>query len=501
MTMTVRSFRPRSLRTTLIIHVILPLTVAVALTGYLVLGFWEQQVESRMQQDLEMVARAIQLPLSHAMERNRQEGVQQALDSAFAVESVYSAYAYDLEGMQIAAAGEKDPEPRRSRLTELASEGKKTGEYGRVGDRRVYSYFVPLKDSRDQSSGLLQLTRRERDFRRYLRQVRISGMIGLGVGVLVMMLFVLVGQYGAVEQHFQRITQGMQKVAAGNREHRIQPSGPAEIVSVSLSFNDMLDSIQAAEEQLKQNRREKEELENRLRQNEKLVAMGQLAAGVAHELGTPLSVISGTAQRAQRGHEENSYNAGIFRKIRHEVLRMEIIIRQLLDFSHARSVQLRQVHPGRIVNSAIMAVKEEFSDRQPEITVEGDRDNSKICVDPARLEQALINLLKNSVQATENAMIRLSWSRRNGTVVFAVDDSGPGIPAEIRPRLFEPFFTTKNVGEGTGLGLAVVHGAVKEHGGKVDVLDSDMGGARVEIHLPVRPEGFNSSDDAEMNGL
>ncbi len=477
--------RDLSLRWGLVLYVLAPLAAAMTLTGYFALRQWERQVEMRMQSDLEMVARAIQLPLSHAMERDRQGGMDQALQSAISMDSVYSAYAYDLEGKRIASAGDTDPDPMRDELTELAAEGKQTGEYGRVGKRRVYSFFVPLVDSRNQVAGLLQLTRRERDFRRYIANVRRYALLWFGLGASAIVLLVLIGQQQALGRHFERLTQGMQRVSSGDAKYRLPLTGPREISTISQSFNSMLDNIQQAEQKIESQQQEQLALENQLRQAEKMAAVGQLAAGVAHELGTPLSTISGTAQRALRHERDDAQRAGIFQRILGEISRMETIIRQLLDFSHASALQRRTLHPAKAAASALAAVREDAERGQARISLHGDKEAPAFSADPIRLEQVLVNLLRNAIQSAPRVAVRLGWQTGNERVLFSVDDDGPGIPREIRHRLFEPFFTTKNVGAGTGLGLAVVHGIVKEHGGTVQAAESDLGGARITVSLPV----------------
>lgn len=474
-----------SLRLTLILYVVAPLALSLGLSGWVALTTWERNVEQRLQSDLEMVARAIQLPLSYAMERDRDGGVEQALESALSLDSVYSAYAYDLEGDQIASAGEADPEPERDKLTEMASEGERRGEYGQVGTRRVFSYFIPLKDSRQQSTGLLQLTRRERDFRRYINRTRKQALLLLGAGVFVMAALVVFGQHQALGRHFRRLTEGMRRIAAGESEHRMSLTGPREISAISASFNEMLDSIQSAEAEIRRNRQQQLLLEKQLRQTEKLAAVGQLAAGVAHELGTPLSTISGTTQRELRRQQEDGRTAKAFQRIRSEVNRMEIIIRQLLDFSHKRELQYRTLRASQVADSATAAVTEEAQRRGTNIEVDGEAEAPNFEADPIRLEQALVNLLRNAIQACDAGTVRLGWRVEDNQMIFAVDDSGPGIPEEVLPRLFEPFFTTKNVGEGTGLGLAVVYGIVEEHGGDIRVGESDLGGTSVRISLPL----------------
>ncbi|NCC52425.1 MAG: HAMP domain-containing histidine kinase [Spartobacteria bacterium] len=474
-----------SLRWTLVLYVLVPLASAMALTGYFALKLWEQQVEARMQSDLEMVARAIQLPLSHAMEKQRQGGMDQTLASAISMDSVYSAYAYDMEGRRIASAGDKDPDPMRGKLTELAAEGKRKGEYGRVGKRRVYSYFVPLVDSRNQVAGLLQLTRRERDFRRYIANVRHHALLWLGLGASAIVFLVLVGQHQALGCHFEKLTLGMQRVASGETGYRLPVSGPREIAAISGNFNSMLDNIQQAEHKIETHRREQAALENQLRHAEKMAAVGQLAAGVAHELGTPLSTISGTAQRTLRHEKNDSLSFIAFHRILGEIVRMETIIRQLLDFSHTSRLRPRSLRPAIAAASAATAVHKEAEQSGASIALHGEAEAPSFSADPIRTEQVLVNLLRNALQSAPGVHVRLGWKVDGKHMVFTVDDNGPGIPEAIRPRLFEPFFTTKNVGAGTGLGLAVVHGIVTEHGGAVQAGESDLGGARFTIRLPI----------------
>ncbi|MCH8505728.1 MAG: ATP-binding protein, partial [Ectothiorhodospiraceae bacterium] len=120
-----------------------------------------------------------------------------------------------------------------------------------------------------------------------------------------------------------------------------------------------------------------------------------------------------------------------------------------------------------------------------------------LLADPVRLEQVLVNLMKNAMQAGAT-QLEVSWVvSADDSITVVVDDDGPGVPASIRERLFEPFFTTKSVGEGTGLGLAVVHGIIAEHGGQVEVQESPMGGARFAIRLPVNPAEESNAPSAE----
>ncbi|MFP3927694.1 MAG: ATP-binding protein [Desulfobacteraceae bacterium] len=475
-----------SFRVALIIYAVAPLVAALGIAGYLALNSFENAVEKQMQKDLELVARAIQLPLSDALEKDRMGSMMQALESVFSIDRVYSAYVYDKEGNEIAKLGLTDPEPERKRLTELAEEGERRGEYGKIAGREVYSYYVPLTDTGGQINGLLHLTRRGRDFRDHIKTIRVKGALGLVALLLILSGLVLYGHHRALGTHLNRLASSMSRVARGDRTHRFDYEGPKEVVALGATFNNMLNSIEEAEQKLAEQRRTQDKLERELRRSEKLAALGRLAAGTAHELGTPLSVINGKAQRALRRQDMPDQARKTLEDIRREVARMEYIIKQLLNFTRGGSKSRIPTAPARLASSAVEALREEAVANHAAIELAGDEGAPMITVDPVRLEQALINLLKNAIQCSENGRVRLSWGQEGEAVVFRVEDDGPGIPPEIRSKIFEPFFTTKQVGEGTGLGLSVAYTVAEEHEGGIEISESSLGGASFSLDIPIK---------------
>ncbi len=485
-----------TLRTALLIYAVGPLVGALAFVGYMALNSFERETEKQMQKDLELVARAVQLPLSYALERDRTGSMMQALESVFSIGRVYSAYVYDNKGEEIITLGISDPDPEPGRLTELAADGERKGEYGRIAGREVYSYFVPLNDTGGRIIGLLQLTRRGRDFREHLQSIRIRGALGLVGMLLVLSTLVLYGHHRALGVHLGRLASSMTTVARGQRAHRFEPQGPKEIAWLGENFNEMLNSIERAEKQLDEHRRSQHELQMQLRGSEKLAALGRLAAGTAHELGTPLSVISGNAQRALRDEYITTRHREILEAVRREVGRMEHIIRQLLNFSHSPTLRHSSAAPSRLVSSAATAVNEEVRHSNTTIETIGDDSSGPIRVDAVRIEQALINLLRNAIQSSSGGTVRVSWEQAGRQMTFFVDDDGPGVDDEMKGKIFEPFFTTKRVGEGTGLGLSVVHAIVEEHGGSISVEKSRLGGASFALTLPLDAD----RKEADNNG-
>jgi signal transduction histidine kinase len=268
------------------------------------------------------------------------------------------------------------------------------------------------------------------------------------------------------------------------------------MLRLGAGINAMLDSISASDAQIATHRDEQAQLERRLRQSEKLAAIGQLAAGVAHELGSPLSVIQGEAQRQQRAGSPDGPSQGLER-MRSAVGRMQHIVAQLLDFSRANPLRRSPVALDRIAHSALASVRDEAFAAGVRVEAAGPQPAAMARVDTLRVEQALVNLLRNAIQATPGGRVRFTWFDEGTEAGYVVDDDGPGVAPDLLEHVFEPFFTTKGVGEGTGLGLAVVHGVAAEHGAQVSVRRSELGGAAFRLVFPLPGVGQDRAGDSD----
>ncbi len=443
----------------------------------------EGAVQERLEEDVQLVARAIQVPLSAALTEGRAAQLYEALGSAFRIRRLYGAAVYDAEGELIARVGAPELESSSAPEVGRVAEEGRGGEYGRVGERRVYSYFVPLTSPGGRIEGLLQVTRRRSDIEETVRRVRVQvGAVFAAVWVLIAGLVLLTYERG-VGRHFQRLSTAMAGVERGARDARVAEAGPKEVAEIASAFNRMVAGVERAEAQVAEQRRREASLEGRLRRSEKLAAIGRLAGGVAHELGTPLAVVDGVAQRLER-HGEAVSDAGA---IREAVRRMEGIVRRLLEFGARASGDRRDVAAASLLVGAAAALRGESESRGVSLVVDEGAPGLAVRCDPVRLESALTHLLRNAVQASgDGGTVRAAVETDGDSIRFVVEDSGPGVPAGVRNRLFEPFFTTKAVGQGSGLGLAVVYAVTEEHGGVVEVGDSaTLGGARFTLTVPV----------------
>jgi PAS domain S-box-containing protein len=223
-------------------------------------------------------------------------------------------------------------------------------------------------------------------------------------------------------------------------------------------------------------------LEIQLRHSQRLEAVGQLAGGVAHELGSPLSVIGGKAQRILRREDVDADVRDRMTEIRRQVKRMEEIVNRLLEFGGRRGRRpYGRIGVEQIVREATASVDQTLEMTGTDLEVDGGDGDAEVVAEGARVTRAVANLLRNAVQASPGGRVRLGWTADGGEIRFVVEDDGPGIDPEARDHLFEPFFTTRSPGEGAGLGLAVVHATAEDHGGRVEVGESPLGGASVTL--------------------
>ncbi len=481
------SFLQWRLRSALIVSLLAPLALTFAVAGWLTLDAIEAQVEARMQEDVELIARAIRQPLSHALERDRPGSVAQALDSAFRIDRVYGAFVYDADGNRVAATGAGEPEVGRSRLARLAEAGDRRGEFDEYHGEAIFSYFVPLTDSGGRINGLLQLTRQASDIDDAL--IRLRGLWLIAVVVLVALLagMLFYGLHRLLGSPLLVLAEAVARVARGERDFRLTPAGPHEVRQLYAGLNAMLDSLNRSEQEVDDRRQAQRRLEGELRRSERLAAIGRLAAGVAHELGSPLAVVDGKAQRALRAETLAPPLRETLEAVRAEVRRMERIVRQLMDFGRANPLRRRATETEVLAQSVLAQLADDIAASGASVALQGERPGPTLEVDGPRLEQALVNLLRNAVQASPGGQVTLGWQATTEAVTFVVEDDGPGIDEAHYGQLFEPFFTTRPVGEGTGLGLAVAHAAVSEHGGRIAVDRAPSGGARFRVWVPRRP--------------
>ena len=231
---------------------------------------------------------------------------------------------------------------------------------------------------------------------------------------------------------------------------------------------------------------ERAQLQDQLRHADRLATIGQLAAGVTHEINEPLGTILGFAQLCRKQPGLPPQAVADLDKIVAATLHAREVVRKLMCFARGRPPAREEVSLNRVVEEGLFLVESRARRAGIEILRRAEPDLPEILADPNQLHQVLVNLLVNAIQAMpEGGLLTLETYTEADRVVLAVEDEGLGMPPAVLARIFEPFFTTKDVGEGTGLGLPVVHGIVTSHGGTVRVTSKPRKGSRFEVYLPI----------------
>jgi len=303
------------------------------------------------------------------------------------------------------------------------------------------------------------------------------------VSLLVLGTLVMTHQR-AVGTPLSRLIESMKQVSEGDKTHRALAQGPRELKQLAIGLNGMLDAIDAAEDSEKAQRRAREKMAKRLRHSETMAALGQLSAGVAHELGAPLTVVDGRANRLLRRTDDTEQSREL-NTIRQQVQRMTAIVEQLLSFGRSARHHRQRID----VRNLTQRARKQLDDEGRRITLVPGPEVS-LYGDPLSLEQALVNLMRNACQAHTDGNVQLSWHISGEDLFIQVDDDGPGIADHLRDSVFDPFVTTKQPGEGSGLGLAIVRRIVRDHDGDIMLDDSPLGGARFQLRIPMKQDTY-----------
>ncbi len=292
--------------------------------------------------------------------------------------------------------------------------------------------------------------------------------IGNAILVLALGAFVLTR---LVVQPLRAVERATTRVRAGDWEQRIVAEGPREVAALADAFNQMTASLAEQREQLIR--------------TEKLASVGQLAAGVAHEIGNPLAAVLGYVDllKSDTGTLPEWDRRDILARLKTETQRIHRIIQDLLAYSRPAREEARPTDPLGVLRGTLGLLAPQARFRGVNVELVPAEGGAEALISPERLTQVLVNLLLNAADAMGGkGTIRAACARLDGRVVLTIADEGPGVPAELRRKIFDPFFTTKEPGQGTGLGLSISRSIVESYGGTLELASSERG-ARFVLSL------------------
>ncbi len=357
--------------------------------------------------------------------------------------------------------------------------------------------FVPIAIPGERQ-GLLELTQSLEPLAEFTQKTLVSTMVISTMLALVSGIIIYFLIYSKIRSPLEKLSRKAIEIGKGNLTADLDIKGADELVHLSEIMNDMCTRLFIAQEKIHFENLARLKTLEQLRHTENLSTVGQIAAGIAHEIGTPLNVVDGRAKMIISDPLEREEIIGCAKIIKAQAERMTLIIRQLLDFSRKKKVSLKARE------NMVTLIRQVFHLLTPLATKQGVRLLLKVApevkthclVDSQQLQQVFMNVIMNGIQATAdkgsvqvevtNIQLKSMIHTDNQVKEFLrvdIRDEGEGISEEHLQEIFTPFFTTKSVGLGTGLGLSIARELLEEHGGWIEVRNCRVKGAEFALYI------------------
>lgn len=378
--------------------------------------------------------------------------------------------------------------------------GESQESFATYKDVPVFIYSFPLKSKGDQVIGGVAIVQHTSFMQDEIREAKknIFWAIVILVGSLVWLILMVTKN--SISRPISQLMEGVKKMAKGNLDTRINLKKRGELYELAQAFNQLAAELKEAQNRIIQEGEKRLEFERTLQQSQKLAIIGQLASGLAHEIGTPLNIISGRAELIQRRLDDKESVSKSLTIIIQQTERIKKIIHQLLSLVRKKKPEQKLLVVSSIIETSLDLISPQIERQNIKISKEFFPDSLLVKGDADQLQQVLLNLFLNALQAMpEGGLLRISTSvkkicreelggEKREYIIIEVADSGIGIEKEMIDNIFNPFFTTK--AGGTGLGLMVVQGIVQDHEGWVEV-ESQVGkGSVFKVYLPKADEVF-----------
>ncbi|UCD39211.1 MAG: cache domain-containing protein [Fidelibacterota bacterium] len=347
-----------------------------------------------------------------------------------------------------------------------------------------YTAYEPIKNIRDEIVGILYVGILEDKF---VDMRRRTILIFLGITLLGMIIASSISYVFAsrILQPIRQLVSASRKIAGGDLDHKVNITARDEIKDLGDAFNTMAASLKERDEQLK------ERTQQTLMRSERMATLGQLAAGVAHEINNPLGGVLTYGHLVLEDTGEDDSRRDNLEKLVAQANRCKKIVKGLLDFARQSEPTMAVADINETLNASLALVESQSLFYNIRVVRKYDPGPLRTMIDASQMQQVFLNIIINAAESMEGQG-KLTLATRiteDGTLItIEVTDTGAGIPTENIDKLFDPFYTTKEVGRGTGLGLAISYGIVERHKGRIEVKSKLGQGTTFLVQLPVWQE-------------
>ncbi len=504
--------------TRLIILLMLVLMVITGFTDYTRLVNEREQLVTQTREDERIFAETLALAVQQNIRRGRTtDELTDLLGEMVARPGLVAVVIYSPDAQVVAqtlAAGYDTPQPDELVRQSLAQR-KAVSSEAESPSGRILRYVQPFRWTAGRSGAIevrQTLREMERQFRRAVRTTIVSRLVVLALFVLSIIILTR----WSIARPIRALVAAAHAVGRGDLGQRIGIPRQDEIGDLAVEFNRMAENLQVANAELVRQAEERLRLEQEVQQAQKLAAVGMLAAEVAHEIGTPLNVISGRAEVLERAVPRDHPERRHLDVILSQAERIKGIIHALLDYTRPRRPTLRPEPILPIVGRVASVLMDRSHRRGVRLQLELPIGLPAVMADPEHLQQVFLNLILNALDVTEKGgTVRItagpepvlppdgrgSIVRGKATVptlALHVIDGGKGLTAEELNHVFEPFFSTKGRGQGTGLGLPITEEIVRAHRGEIEMLSTPGKGTEVIVRIPLADELLATATAPEL---
>ena len=358
-----------------------------------------------------------------------------------------------------------------------------------VVDDWYITTYTPIYDMNKNLIGILYVGLLEAKY----RDIKWNTIwINMGITGLGMVIAFIISFYlgNTIIKRIRMLKEAAEAIAAGNLDHKLSPDKISGFDMLDEAFNYMSKSLKDHDEKL-------HKAHEQLARTERLTALGEMAAGVAHEINNPLGGILLYSNLVLEDVPEDTPARENMEKIIYQTNRCKGIVQNLLDFARTPTGDMLPLKINSVINISLSLVKDQSMFHGIEIQADLAENLPEVIGDRARLEEVFLNLFINATDAMKGKGTLTITTRLSGnnSVKITVSDTGEGIAKEHLPHIFEPFFTTKEPGKGTGLGLSIVYGIIRKHNGFIDAESEPGKGTTFIVSLPLYMGKFDGMDE------
>jgi signal transduction histidine kinase len=472
---------------------VIPISLVLGAYGLLAQGVRQRVLSSEASAELRDHATLVEAALGGAVERGEVQRLKQRIEWMARADRIMGIAAFDSRGEAIlitdhvAAAA-----PALASIARRAADlGDDLEEEHELAGTKALVRTVTFSP-KNQDRAVVAVVVRDL---RYLSTLRATLDRGLVLaGAIVLLLTAVIGGVVTritVGRPVRAIVQGATRVASGELDAHVPETGAEELARLARAFNAMTSSLHDARARGQRDELERAAIERKLQHAQALAAVGQVAASIAHEIGSPLNVILGRAQRAADQPGCPAELRGELETIAGQSERISRVVARLLAVARPPQATGRRSNLVQVIQETLAFLGPECKQRGVRARFDAGGAAPHVALDGDQMFQIVFNLCLNAIQSQSGGgdlLVRLVTPGKRGEgargVAFEVADSGPGVPPSFREHIFEPFFTSKGAQGGTGLGLAIVAGILREAGGSIELLATEGGGARFRVTLP-----------------